>query len=166
MKRFTLNDLGLFDRGPDAVFDNIVDLVHQTVLAPIALVSVIDDKNERQVFKASRGLCREHPEVCSTPLSLSLCNEVRLRSGPLVIPDLSRDPEFRDHPARHEMGVSAYLGAPLKGPADDMIGAVCAIDTTPRIWSERDRKCIEKLADLGSQQVLLRAALQTLKLIA
>ncbi|EPX84814.1 hypothetical protein Salmuc_01387 [Salipiger mucosus DSM 16094] len=40
------------------------------------------------------------------------------------------------------------------------------MDNCVRIWSEKDRSNIETLADLCSQQVLLRAALQTIKRIA
>ncbi|EPX77952.1 multi-sensor hybrid histidine kinase [Salipiger mucosus DSM 16094] len=134
--------------------------------ASFALVTVIDDDNERQVFKASRGPDGQPLKDLSTPLSFSLCNHVRLRGGTVVIRDLSLDRSFRDHPAQRECGIKAYLGAPLLGPANDPIGAVCAAETHPRVWSDRDKAAIENFAALAAQQVLLRASLQTLKMIA
>ncbi|WP_245584676.1 GAF domain-containing protein [Salipiger mucosus] len=169
---YSIRELGLLDQGQDGVFENIVKLAHQTLGAPVALVSVIDDANERQVFKArradaSRGLLGAHlMESWYTPLSHSLCNEVRIRDRSLIVQDMARDPSFRHHPAVTEYGVLAYIGAPIHGPANDPIGAVCAMDNCVRIWSEKDRSNIETLADLCSQQVLLRAALQTIKRIA
>ena len=53
---------------------------------------------------------------------------------------------MRDSPATGELGIVAYLGVPLTGSGGRPIGTLCAIDTTPRSWTEEDVCVLQDLA--------------------
>lgn len=54
---------------------------------------------------------------------------VRVLRGllPPVVPDALRHPEVRDLDVTHELGVGAYIGAPLRGPDGEPVGMLCCL---------------------------------------
>ena len=55
------------------------------------------------------------------------------------------------------MGVRAYLGAPILGPQlARRWDALCAVDRTPRDWSDAHKRAIADLADCVSDHIALR----------
>ncbi|MBW4330450.1 GAF domain-containing protein [Stakelama sp. CBK3Z-3] len=69
----------------------------------------------------------------SLPLSESLCAAVVKRNSKVTLPNLLKDPEFKDHPAViGPMRIRAYAGVPLGGILGGAIGTVFVADTEPR----------------------------------
>ena len=78
-----LHRLNLLDSEPEAGFDRITRLARQFLDAPVALVSLVDDK--RQFFKAASGLGGAAGEARQTPLTHSFCQHVVITGQPLVV---------------------------------------------------------------------------------
>jgi diguanylate cyclase (GGDEF)-like protein len=91
-----------------------------------------------------------------TPPSHSFCQHVVRSAGPLVVRDAREDPLVRDNPAILDLGVVAYLGAPLTTSEGHILGAFCAIDGCPRDWSESDVDTVREMATSTMVEVELR----------
>lgn len=154
-----LADIGLLDSAPEPAFDFITDIVRDLLRAPIALVSIVDPARGRQFLKAARGLSEPWATKRQTPLSHSFCKHVTATGRPLIVDDARRHLHLRGNGAIADLGVVAYLGAPLIGVGGAPIGALCAIDSVERRWTSTDVDQIRKLARIATDQIQLRAAL-------
>jgi GAF domain-containing protein len=74
---------------------------------------------------------------------------------PLVIEDALTHPLVLGNKAVEQLGVLAYLGAPIYQSGLVPIGAVCAIETRRRRWSDEDIEAIKLAA--GKATEILRA---------
>jgi GAF domain-containing protein len=109
----------------------------------IGLVSIVDQ--DRQFFAGAAGIT-----LRQTALRQSLCRFVVATEHALRIDDGKTDPVFADHPAVTELGIRAYLGAPLRLPSGEVIGSFCIADFAPRVWTDADAARIEALAHEAS----------------
>jgi len=85
-----LESYGILDTPPEPAFDDVAKLAALTCDAPIALVSLVG--KERQWFKSELGI-----GMHETPRSMAICATALQEKEMLVIPDLMRDPRFRDN---------------------------------------------------------------------
>lgn len=130
----------------------LADLVRQVTEAlgvPVSLVSLVDD--QRQVFAGQAGLADADPR--ETPLTHSFCQYVARERRPLVVPDARSSPLVADNPAVDDLGVAAYLGAPIAAPDGHVIGALCAIDHDPHAWTDDDLRVLSSFAAVVSAQL-------------
>jgi GAF domain-containing protein len=132
----TLRRTGLLDAPPEPAFDRLTRLACRLLGTPVALVSLVDA--DRQFFAGQRGLAEPWAGLRQTPLSHSFCRHVVAGDAPLVVADARGHPLVCDSPAVAELGVAAYLGAPLRAPGGLVLGSLCVIDTAPRAWAEED----------------------------
>ena len=94
--------------------------------APIAAVNLIAER--RQWFKAEIGL-----GVREMPLDDSICSQMMLERGELVIPDLLLDSRFACNPlVTSGPGLRFYAGELLETPEGMPLGTLCVLDTRPR----------------------------------
>jgi PAS domain S-box-containing protein len=128
-------------------FDRFTRLAASTLRAPMALISLVGA--ERQYFKSSIGL----GELRETPLSHSFCQYVVSTRTPVRIDDARAHPWGLDNPAVHELNVSAYAGAPIFTDDSQVLGALCAIDSQARAWTDAEIQTLVDLADLVSAQI-------------
>jgi PAS domain S-box-containing protein len=138
----------LLDSPPEEAFDRLTRLAARVLRVPVALVSLVDA--ERQFFKSQVGLAEPWATQRGTPLSHSFCQHVVAGRAPLVVEDAPRHPLVRDNPAIVELGIVAYAGIPLVLADDQVLGALCAIDTRPRVWTSEE---LGILADLAAAVV-------------
>ncbi|WP_299656682.1 GAF domain-containing protein, partial [uncultured Jannaschia sp.] len=129
-----LHDLGLLDGASSDAFDRSVRIASRALRAPVSLFSLVDDR--RQVFKAQTGLTGPFAETGQTPLSHSFCRHVVTNRAPLIVTDAREHPRVRENLAIRDLGVVAYLGVPVRSPDGHVLGALCAIQGTPRDWTE------------------------------
>ncbi|MEZ5299805.1 MAG: PAS domain-containing protein [Verrucomicrobiales bacterium] len=139
-----LRETRLIGGRPDESLDHLARLAASVLNVPSALVSLVDD--EHQWFTNSVGLPPEMDGVNCTPLSTSFCKYCVIRGEVFAIDDATRAPDLPEANAVAELGVVAYLGAPLRLPDGKVLGALCAIDSVPRRWSESDRQALADLA--------------------
>jgi PAS domain S-box-containing protein len=142
----------ILDTDEEEFFEDIVDTVQGVVHAPIVLVSLIDEW--RQWFKASRGL-----GVREMPRDRAFCAYTILSDDPFVVTDARTDARFRDNPVVTEAPhVTSYAGAPIRLACGARLGAVCAIDTAPRTWTDAELKHLERSARLVARHIDSRRA--------
>lgn len=148
----------LMDSPPEPDFDRITGLASRLLRAPVALISLVDDR--RQFFKAATGLPEPWATRRETPLSHSFCKTVVTDNAVLQVADARLDARVRDNPVIGELGVTAYLGVPLRTSEGHTLGSLCAIDDQPREWSIEDRVALEELAALVTTELDFRDQLR------
>ena len=139
----------------DEAFERFVRLVRRQLGVPTALVSLVGP--DEQVFPGAAGLPEPWQSTRRTPLTHSFCRHVVASARPLVIEDARRVPLVRDNPAVPELGVVAYAGMPLVDVDGRVIGSLCAVDSTPRRWTDADLAVLVDLAASCSSELQLRA---------
>jgi two-component sensor histidine kinase len=149
-----LADTHLPDSAAEEAFDRLTRMVTRLLGVPVSLVSLVDDR--RQFFKSQHGLEGPVSVERQTPLSHSFCQHVVIAQAPLIVTDAESDPRVSDNPAVPDLGVRAYLGVPLTLPSGHVIGSLCAIDTTPRQWSDADLKSMSDVAEIVMSEIGLR----------
>ena len=140
-----LNDEGLLAGAPEPIFDRFARLAARVAEAPTALVSVVTE--DRQYFAGLCGIPQPWADERQTPLSHSFCQHVVANGAPLVIEDSREDPVLCSNLAIRDLTVVAYAGFPIFAPSGHVLGSLCAIDATPRVW-QRDH--LEALADIAA----------------
>lgn len=138
----------------DEVFDRYARLVRTSLGVPVALVSLVSVNG--QVFPGAVGLPMYWQQARCTGLSHSFCQHVVAHDAPLVITDARIDPRLADNLAIEDIGVIAYAGFPLHDPDGHAVGSLCAIDTAPRAWTQRELDVLADLAATAASELALR----------
>src|SRR5512143_2994280 len=81
----------ILDTVPEEVFDNLTELAARICEAPIALISLVDEK--RQWFKSKIGIT-----VGETSRDISFCAYAITQPGLFIVPDAAEDRRFANHP--------------------------------------------------------------------
>ncbi|MCM2563743.1 GAF domain-containing protein [Lutimaribacter sp. EGI FJ00015] len=150
-----LRHLSLVDSPPEPEFNRFTRLVCHAAEVPIALVSFVEESAYRQYFKSAKGL---PAGLSQTDLDRSFCKIVTRTGEMLAVSDARTDERIRNNPIIDEMGVIAYLGAPISGPSGETLGSLCALDRVPRDWSDNQKRAITDLADCVTDYIALRHA--------
>ncbi len=148
-----LRSYRVLDTPPEPEFDDLVQLAARACQAPVALISLVEDR--RQWFKAEVGL-----GVRETPLDRAICVTTMLRPGLTVIPDLTNDARFAANPlVTGEPHLRFYAGAVLETPGGLPLGALCVLDHVPRDLAEEGAFTLKTLARQVMSQLELRRAI-------
>jgi two-component sensor histidine kinase len=149
-----LEETALLDTAPEAEYDRLTRMARHVFDVPIVLISLVDDR--RQFFKSQQGLPEPVASIRETPLSHSYCKHVVMQGETLVISDSKNHEISRINPVTKEIGIGAYLGAPLLAPSGEVLGSFCVIDYKPRQWSDLDRSIIEDFSKMVTDEISLR----------
>ena len=145
-----LQRYGVLDTAPEEPFEKITSLVQAVMGVPICAVSLID--RERQWFKSIQGL-----QATETPRSVSFCTHTIQPDQPMIVADAREDVRFKNNPfvvaAPH---VGSYAGVPLRTPDGYNVGALCAIDTVPREFTDAQIEILKSFASLVVDELELR----------
>ena len=147
----------LLDSDAEKAFDRLTRLASQLLHAPVALVSLVDDR--RQFFKSAFGLAEPWSSRRETPLSHSFCKHVIRDRAVLRVDNAPEDPRVKDNLAIRDLNVRAYLGTPLVID-DEALGSFCVFDDHPRIWTDAEEKLLQDLAESVVAEIELRLALR------
>jgi GAF domain-containing protein len=140
----------ILDTVPEEVFDDLAELAGHICEAPVALISLVDEK--RQWFKSRVGT-----SVKETSRDISFCAHAILKDELFIVSDASKDPRFKNNPAvKGKMQIRFYAGAPLKSPDGYALGTLCVVDKKPRILSEEQKQALRILARNVETQLELR----------
>lgn len=145
-----LDRLQVLDTVREDAFDRLTMLVRAVLDVPISAVSLVD--RNRQWFKSTQGL----PES-QTPREVAFCSHTIQSREPLIIPDAALDPRFAANPmVIAAPGIRSYAGVPLSSADGYNLGALCAIDTRVRTFSDAQVALLGDFAALVVEQLELR----------
>ncbi len=144
----------LMGSGSEPEFERISRLVSRFLKVPVALISLVG--SDRQFFKSCIGLPEPWATERQTPLSHSFCKHVVESNQVLNVTDARVDPRVKANLAVSDLGVVAYLGAPLTTVRGHTLGALCAIDSVPRDWTGEEIATLCDLAQLVVSEIETR----------
>ncbi|MDX1492685.1 MAG: GAF domain-containing protein, partial [Longimicrobiales bacterium] len=151
----TLESTELLDAESSPHLDDLTGMVSQLLAAPVALVSLVDD--DRQFFTSHLGLPEPWSEDPETPLSHSFCQWVVSGREMLVTGDARKHPVLRTNKAIEDLGVIAYVGAPVFAD-NEALGSLCAIDSQPREWNPRELHILDNMVKIVEAELLVSGA--------
>lgn len=140
----------ILDTPHEDSFDKITGLVRDVLETSICAISLIE--HDRQWFKSIQGL-----DFAETPREIAFCHHTIRKREPMVVVDATADPRFAQNPlVTGDPGIRSYAGVPLCSPDGYNLGALCAIDTKRRKFSEAQISILERFAGLVVDEMELR----------
>ncbi len=122
----SLHAYAILDTPAEPCFDDLTELAARICEAPIALISLIDEK--RQWFKSRVGL-----DKAEMTRDTAFCAHALLQKELLIVSDTTQDMRFANNPlVVAEPGIRFYAGAPLLTPEGYALGTLCILDRVPR----------------------------------
>jgi PAS domain S-box-containing protein len=143
-----LRRLALANLEPEEPFDRLTRLAASLCSAPSALLSFVD--RDFELLKSAHGLPPALAGLRRISLDYSICRFAVAAREPLVVPDTREHPLLATHPAVVELGVIAFAGVPLLTSTGQCLGAIAALDWTPRPWADEQ---VARLRDLAATAV-------------
>lgn len=165
-KTFGMEELGLLDSSPLRSLNTIVGLCAEAVGAPVAALLVFDDRTGSLVLRSVVGATLTEPGPLNVSIIQSASSLAREEGRLISIGNLAARRDTRDAVERQKFGATGFLAAPVRGPAGDVVGVLAAMTPSERHWTGHDRELAASYAMLASEQIMLRAALHTVKLMA
>ncbi len=140
----------VLDTMPEAMFDDLTELAANICEAPMALISLVDEK--RQWFKSKIGTTLQE-----TARDISFCAHAIQQPDLFIVPDATKDERFASSPlVIGEPGIRFYAGAPLITPDGYALGTLCVLDKVPRELSPAQKRALTILARHVVAQLELR----------
>jgi hypothetical protein len=139
--------LGVLGAGPEERFDRITRMTQEAFGVPLSFLNLV----HHDVVTAQSTVGWE--QGGSVPMDAVLCSATVLQDGPLVVPDTTLDPRFREMAAVTEHGVRFYAGAPLTMFDGTRVGTLCIMDAEPRTFSEADIALLRDLAHWAEREL-------------
>ena len=164
-RQFGPQDLGILDGQPPKGIRKIVELCSVAVRSPCSGLFVFNDYAGELFLSTSEGIKYETSNLIGLPLTGSIASFVRSENRLTRINDL-REPPHDTSVEFLRFGIRAYLGAVVRGPLDEPIGILAAMHKSAHYWTFREAKIVEDMAYLLSQQVMLKASFETLRIIS
>jgi GAF domain-containing protein len=140
----------VLDTVPEQVFDDLADLAASICEAPVALITLVDEK--RQWFKSKTGV-----SLSETSRDVSFCGHAIMQHELFIVADTTKDTRFADNPlVISEPKIRFYAGAPLISPDGHALGTLCVIDKVPRTLRPDQKRALEILSRHVMTQLELR----------
>lgn len=140
----------VLDTIPEALFDDLTELAANICEAPIALISLVDEK--RQWFKSKFGT-----SLTETSRDVSFCSHAIRQPDLFIIPDAARDQRFATNAlVTSDPKIRFYAGAPLITADGYALGTLCVIDKVPRELRPEQKQALRILARHVVSQLELR----------
>lgn len=131
-------------------------LVAALLNAPMALIALVDD--QQQLHQSAVGFPEPLAAQPQFSLAESIHRQVAAAGEPVVVSAGQEDLRLPDRSVLRDLGVAAYLAAPLANAEGDILGFVCTLDSHPRTWAEAEVCHLKDLAAVVMSEVELRRA--------
>ncbi|MEZ5244892.1 MAG: SpoIIE family protein phosphatase [Acidimicrobiales bacterium] len=149
-----LQDSGLLGGDPLPGLDGVLRIARHVMGTSTVMFTAVDV--DRQVFVDHIGLNEAWASAGQTPLSHSYCRLVVTGDAPLVVRDAPNDERVRNNPATAEASIGAYLGVPVRSVDGHILGSLCALDGSPRAWTNDQIRVLTDLAGAIEVELTLR----------
>jgi hypothetical protein len=144
------------DRGEDRPFDRLVRLAAQVLLAPLAIVAVLEE--EKVYLNARVGGAFPDLDEWQTITGTAFAQQLARAGAIAMITDAAVDPRTREDPWIKAMGLHGLAAYPIEGVDGDLLGTLFVADSKPRDWTADNLAILASLADLAASKVNLRGA--------
>lgn len=152
----SLHSLGILDSDPNPMLDGIVNAAAGLFKAPIALVSLVDER--RQWFKARMDLNGALDGVTETPRDIAFCNHAIEQPCVMTVSNPKQDTRFSNNPfVTGPTSIRFYCGAPLRLPNGEQIGCLCVLDTNKNSTTTEQEFALEALSGVVVDFLLAEA---------
>lgn len=148
---------GLLDEDSGKTFERLVRRAVAAVEVDAGYVGFLTQ--EGLFLQGGQGLPAPLTDRQQMSLSHSLFASTSDHSEPLVLSDVSDHSESADHPIVSKYDVGAYLGHPLMGVQDQVVGVFCVLDREPHPWTEKEVGIVEDFAAVAQSEINLRLEL-------
>jgi GAF domain-containing protein len=138
-----LRELGIGEQ-PDPEFDEFAQRLAHMANAPFAMVNFISVEHQYLAGLYTPPGSGEMGRA--VPKTHGWCPHVVVRRLALVLDDVCAYPRFASNPAIDELGVRAYLGAPLIDRTDTTLGTICVLDNQQHEWGREGLHIIKSMA--------------------
>lgn len=143
----TLTRSGLLDTLDNVEFNRLTWLAAQLTQAPIALITLLT--TDRQWFKSKYGLSLDQ-----TPRDWAFCNYTVAQDDIFTVSDAFTDTRFLNNPlVTGEPRIRFYAGVPIADAAGIRLGALCVIDTEPRLLTRQQARGLRELAAIVCREI-------------
>ena len=159
--RYSIDELDLLRDTDSQSYDHLTRLASSSLGVPVSLISIIDKVRDRQFFKSMHGLKEPWAGRRQTPLSHSFCQHVVADDAPFVVSNALDHPRVKDNLAIRDLDVIAYIGVPVHDPQGQPVGALCAIESRERVWTDGELRLLHNIALCVEDAIRLKSALVT-----
>jgi GGDEF domain-containing protein len=136
----------------DERFDRVTRTLRRLLRAPMALITVVDEG--RQLLRSTQGL-----DTVQSLGDLAFCGQAALTRRPVLVPDLRAEPLLAVSPlVTGPLGLRSYVGWPLEVSPGIIGGALCALDTVAREFSDDELAGIRDLARMAECELTAHVA--------
>ncbi|KKL29009.1 hypothetical protein LCGC14_2369440, partial [marine sediment metagenome] len=144
-----VRDTGALQIVDEQDFDDITALASEICGTPVALITMIDAREQH-------FLSRVGTDLRGTTVEQAICSHTLLEEEYLEIPDLRLDPRTLDNGLVENPGVRFYAGSILRDAEGLPLGTLCVLDMEPRVLNDFQRRALKTLAKQVMKQVELR----------
>jgi len=151
-----LASTGILDSAPEPSFDAITRLAAEYFRADTVLLGFADES--RVWIKSYWG-----EPVRELPRGHSIFERVLAEDGPVVVPDISRHPSFKEHglPLRR-LDPASFASVPVRFHDGKILGVLTIFACQPRRSMAQDElRMLESLADMVASRLELRRLRKT-----
>lgn len=156
-KKYTYEALGLVENGEDGLLSTVTHFAAKSLGAPVSLVSVIQEKKNRQYISAGCGIPLESEHDRQVTLGESVCLIVHDSHKPLIVSDLLEDRRTMNMDTVRKFGFRSYIGVPIHSNIGAVIGSLCCLKMEPCDWDPDNIESLTKLAKAVDGIILARA---------
>lgn len=100
----------------------------------------------------ARGSWPGIPDGHTVDRTDSMCHQL-LSGAPPATADAAADPAYRDVPVRAALGVTSYVGVPVRNPAGEVVATLCGIDRAGVEVPEATIEVLRGLAEVLAVQL-------------
>jgi GAF domain-containing protein len=137
--------------GGNPDLDQFTELAAKMLDVPVSVITLIDE--DHQLYASQTGVAPAGTALGETSLEYSFCQFAITSREPLRIDDATTHPLVSSNPAVDTRNMKAYVGIPLIVGGDQAVGTLCAIDSTPRHWSDHEVDVLNDLAEILTAQL-------------